>query len=82
MAQSFHSLGYFHKCAEARHPQHLPMHRVVYVMLLEECLPRIGLQLFDAQRQTFLAGIDGQNHRLHHRPLAQNLTRMLDPLRP
>src|SRR5436190_4448043 len=78
MTQSFNAFLQFDENTEWRVTHDAPTHAVARTMAGEECLPHIRLQLFDAERQTMVIGVNVEDDRLDALTLFQDFRRMLD----
>src|SRR5271156_5274656 len=82
VAQALDAFGNLHERAELRRPQNLAVDYIADAMLREEGIPDIRLELFDAQRQTAVLGLNAQNHGLDLFALLEPFRGMLHALGP
>src|SRR5258708_40063973 len=82
VTEAFDARRQFYKCAETRMAAHAAANEIAHLMRAEKRLPRIRLQLLNAERQAPVIAVDAQNRSLHQLPFFQYLGRMLDPLGP
>src|SRR5579864_7848224 len=82
VAEALDALGDFDESTECRYAQDFAVHYVADVVRLEEGFPNVGLQLFNAERQAALVGLDGENYSLYEVAFLQHLRRMFHALGP
>lgn len=82
MDQPFDSLFDLQEDTEIGNGCHLALDAGARAVFARNFAPGIGSQLFDAEGKPFVFGIDVEDNGLDRLPLAEDFTRMLDPLGP
>src|SRR6202000_2482421 len=68
--------------AELCRAQNLTLDHISHAMLGKKCLPDVGLELLDAEREAAVFRLYTEHHGLHFFTLLEDFRRMLDALGP
>src|SRR5579863_8798732 len=82
MTEALDAFGDFNECAERGHAQNFALDDVTDVMGGEEAFPDVGLKLLDAERETALIGLDGEDDGFDAIAFLEHFGRMLNTLGP